>query len=97
MKKMDISNKVLEELLKNERIAELLHIEQKQEKKKHTLVIVFAVIGVIAALAGAAYACYKFFAPDFFDDWDDDFDDDWDDDLDDDFFDEEPFEDEDEE
>ena len=32
-------------------------------------------IGVIAAIAAAAYGIYRFFAPDYLDDFEDDFDD----------------------
>ena len=43
-----------------------------------------AIIGAIAAVAGIAFAVYKFFTPDYLEDFEDDFDDDFDYDFDDD-------------
>lgn len=43
-------------------------------------------IGAVAAVAGIAYAVYRFFAPSYLDEFEDDFDDD---EFDDDFFDDE--------
>ena len=40
---------------------------------------VLAIIGAIAAVAGIAYAVYRFFTPDYLEDFEDDFDDDFDD------------------
>ena len=51
------------------RVNELVGIEEK-----------FAIIGIIIAVAAAAYGIYKFFSPDYLDDFDDDFDEDFDDD-----------------
>ena len=48
-----------------------------------------AVVGIVAAVAGIAYAVYRFFAPDYLEDFEDDFDDE----MDEDFFDENEFED----
>ena len=47
------------------------------------------VVGIVAAVAGIAYAVYRFFAPDYLEDFEDDFDDE----MDEDFFDENEFED----
>lgn len=41
------------------------------------------VVGVLAAICGAAYAIYRFMTPDYDDEFDDDFDDEFDDDDDD--------------
>ena len=43
-------------------------------KNKNTAIKVFAVIGVIAAVAGIAYALYRYFKPDYLEDYEDDFD-----------------------
>jgi len=40
-----------------------------------------AIIGAVAAVAGIAYAVYRFFTPDYLEDFEDDFDDDFDDDF----------------
>ena len=53
--------------------------------------MIFAVIGAIVAIAAAIYGAYRFFTPDYLDDFEDDFEDEFDDD----FFDEDdddPFE-----
>ena len=38
-----------------------------------------AIIGAVAAVAGIAYAVYRFFTPDYLEDFEEDFDDDFDD------------------
>lgn len=58
----------------------------EEPKHKNTLLKVFAIVGVVAAVAGAAYALYRYFKPDFLEDYEEDFDDDddfydYDDDL----------------
>ena len=57
----------------------------KKEKEDSKIVWALAIIGAIAAVAGIAFAVYKYLTPDYMDDFDEDFDDDFDDD----FFDEE--------
>lgn len=74
------SNK-LEELLSAAQLNELLHRKQVEEEKKSCILWVLAIIGAVAAVAGIAYAVYKYFTPDYFDDFEDDFDDDFDDDF----------------
>ena len=62
---------------------ELLH-KREDEKKENCILWVLAIIGAVAAVAGIAYAVYRFLTPDYLEDFeDDDFDDD---DFDDDFF-----------
>lgn len=80
----------MEELLSQTKLCDILNkkpvVVVKDEKKcKNKLVCVFAVIGIIAALAGIGYAIYKYFKPDYLEDFEDDFEDD---DFDDDFFEE---------
>ena len=48
-------------------------------KQKNIIVWVLAIIGAVAAVAGIAFAVYKFMTPDYLDDFDEDFDDDFDD------------------
>ena len=51
-------------------------IGKKEEKKCcNTLLWIFAIIGVIAAIAGIAYAIYYYFTPDYLEDFEDDFED----------------------
>ena len=77
----------------NEMLGELLHIKKEEEKKQNVVMWIFIIIGAVIAVAGIAYAVYRFLTPD--DDFDDDFDDD---DFDDDLFedDDDIFEDDDE-
>ena len=66
------------------RLNELL--KKKEDEKKTTKVVwIFAIIGIVAAIAIAGYAIYRFFTPDYLDDFEDDFEDEFEDD----FFDEE--------
>ena len=50
-------------------------------KKPSKAVIIFAIIGVLVAVAAAAYGIYRFFTPDYLDDFDDEYDDEFDDDF----------------
>lgn len=43
-------------------------------QKKNTAIKVFAVIGVIVAVAGIVYALYRYFKPDYLEDLEDEFD-----------------------
>ena len=56
--------------------------EELEEKNKNTIVIALAIIGAIAAVAGIAFAVYKYLTPDYLEDFDpDDYSDDFDDDY----------------
>lgn len=46
----------------------------ESSKNKNTAIKIFAIIGVIAAVAGIAYALYRYFKPDYLEDYEDDFD-----------------------
>ncbi|MFV0466477.1 MAG: hypothetical protein ACK5ML_10435 [Lachnospiraceae bacterium] len=50
-------------------------------KKPSRVLWVFAVIGIIVAVAAAAYGIYRYFTPDYLDDFEDDFDDEFEDDF----------------
>ena len=58
--------------------------EEQAQKNSKTLWI-FAIVGVVVFVAAAAYGLYRFFAPDYLEDFEDDFDDEFDD-FDDEFF-----------
>lgn len=77
----------MEEMINTSRLNEMLHKHEEDEKKKNCILWVLAIIGAVAAVAGIAYAVYRFFTPDYLEDFEDDFDDDFDDDF---FEDEEP-------
>ena len=68
----DMNMKKLEEL-----VAALK--KKEDEKQKNTVLWVLAVIGAVAAVAGIAFAVYRFFTPDYLEDFEEDFDDDFDD------------------
>ena len=80
--------KDLKELLGKKQVV----VEEK--KKCNPLVWILAIVGFVAAVAGIAYAVYRYFTPDYLEDFEDedyDDDDDFDDDdsFEDDFFEEE--------
>ena len=63
-------------------LKEFFNKKEEEQKKNNTLVWVFAIIGIVAAVAGIAFAVYRFFAPDYLEDFDpDDYSDDFDDDY----------------
>jgi len=70
----------LEDMIAASKLNELLH-KKDDEKAKNTLLWVLAIVGAVAAIAGIAYAVYKFFAPDYLEDFEEDFEDDFDDDF----------------
>lgn len=74
----------------NDTLNELLHIKKQEEKKQNVLMWILIAAGAVAAVAGIAYAVYRFFTPDYLDDFDEDFDDDFDEDFFEDEDDEEP-------
>ena len=54
--------------------------EVEEEKKFNAIVWIFAIIGVIVAVACICYVVYRYFTPDYLDDFDDDFDEEFDED-----------------
>ena len=68
----------VEEFIAESKLSELLH-KNEAEKQKNTVIWILAIIGAVAAVAGIAYAVYRFFTPDYLEDFEDDFDDDFDD------------------
>ena len=63
------------------RVEDLLAALQRRDDERHknTLLWILAVIGAIAAVAGIAYAVYRYLTPDYLEDFEDDFEDDFDD------------------
>ena len=66
----------LSDLLEMAKVSDII---TKKEKEDNKIVWVLAIIGAIAAVAGIAFAVYRFFAPDYLEDFEEDFDDDFDD------------------
>lgn len=63
-------------------------LSKKEEKKNCTLLWVLAIIGAVAAIAGIAFAVYRYLKPSYLKDFEDDFEDDFDEEEDD-FFEDE--------
>lgn len=90
-----LENLKLEELIDaaklNRLINERVRGKKEEEKKSNVLLWVLAIIGAMAATAAIVYAVYRYFKPDYLDDFDDEFDDDFDniEDDEDDFFEDE--------
>lgn len=90
-----LENLKLEELVDaaklNRLINEKVRGKKEEEKKSNVLLWILAIIGVMAATAAIVYAVYRYFKPDYLDDFDDDFEDDFDnmEDDEDDFFEDE--------
>ena len=61
----------VEEIVNATKLNDLLHRKEEEDKKKNCILWVLAIIGAVAAVAGIAYAVYRFFTPDY--DFDDDF------------------------
>ena len=59
----------------NAKIEELMAALKKKEDEKDKNTVLW----VLAAVAGIAFAVYRFFAPDYLEDFEEDFDDDFDD------------------
>ena len=65
-----------EEILATTKLNELVQ-KKEDEKVKTTVRWGLAIIGAVAAVAGIAYAVYRFFATDYLEDFDEDFDEDF--------------------
>ena len=75
----------VDELIAATKLSELVN-KKEEDKQCRNVLWALAIVGAIAAVAGIAYAVYRFFAPSYLDEFEDDFDDD---EFDDDFFDDE--------
>ena len=64
----------LEELIAASRLNELLNKKEAEEEKKKSncVIAVLAVIGAVAAVAAIAYAVYRYFTPDYLEDFEED-------------------------
>ena len=76
-------NEIKSAVLANELVRKIRR-QEEDEKKGHTIVIILAIIGCVAAVAGIAYAVYRYMNPKYadfdadfdYDEFEDDFDDD---------------------
>lgn len=70
-----------EEILAATKLNDLIHKKDEDDQCKKAILWGLAIIGAIAAIAGIAYAVYRFVTPDYLEDFDEDFDDDFDEDF----------------
>lgn len=71
----------VEEIIATSKLNDFLKSKREEDKAKHTLLWVLAVVGAVVAIAGIAYAVYCFFTPDYLEDFEEDFEDDFNDDF----------------
>ena len=71
----------LDEVLEMMKVNELLGKKVEKKDNGNTVLWILAIIGAIAAVAGIAYAVYRYLTPDYLEDFDYDFDDDFDDEF----------------
>lgn len=70
----------IEEMITETKLYDVLR-KRDEDKVKKTILWVLASIGAVAAIAGIAYAVYRYFTPDYLEDFEEDFDDDFEDDY----------------
>ena len=68
----------VEELIAETKLNELLR-GKENEKQKNIVLWILAIVGAAAAVAAIAYGVYRFFTPNYLEDFEGDFDDDFDD------------------
>lgn len=74
----------IEDMISATKLGEVLQ-KRDDDKIKKTILWILAIVGAVVAIAGIAYAVYRFVAPDYLEDFDEEFEDDFEDD----YFDEE--------
>ncbi len=79
----------MEEMINLSRLNDFLNKKEEEDKQKNCILWILAIIGAVAAVAAIAYAVYRFFTPDYLEDFEDDF---FEDEFDDDFFEDEEIE-----
>lgn len=70
----------IEDMISATRLNEILQ-KRDDDKIKKTILWILAFVGAVVAIAGIAYAVYRFFTPDYLEDFDEDFEDDFEDDY----------------
>lgn len=70
----------MEELINMSKLSDLLN-KKEEERKASKVVWIFAIVGLVVALAAAIYGVYRFFTPDYLDDFEDEFEDEFEDDF----------------
>ena len=70
----------IEDMLSATKLNEILR-KRDDDKIKKTILWTLAIVGAVVAVAGIAYAVYRFFTPDYLEDFDEDFEEDFEDDY----------------
>ena len=55
--------------------------KRDEDRVKKTILWILAIVGAVVAIAGIAYAVYRFLTPDYLEDFEEDFDDDFEDEF----------------
>ena len=74
----------IEDMISATKLSEVLR-KRDDDKIKKTILWILAIVGAVVAIAGIAYAVYRFLTPDYLEDFEEEFEDDFEDD----YFDEE--------
>ena len=72
--------KQIEDMITETKLYEMLR-KRDQDRVKKSLLCILAIVGAVVAVAGIAYAVYRFLTPDYLEDFEEDFDDDFEDDF----------------
>ena len=70
----------IEDIISATKLNEILQ-KRDDDKIKKTILWTLAMVGAVVAIAGIAYAVYRYFTPDYLEDFDEDFEDDFEDDY----------------
>ena len=70
----------IEDMIQETRLYEMLK-KQDECKVKKTILWVLAIVGAVAAVAGIAYAVYRFVTPKYLEEFEDEFDEDFEDEF----------------
>ena len=70
----------IEDIISATKLNEILQ-KRDDDKIKKTILWTLAIVGAVVAIAGIAYAVYRYFTPDYLEDFDEDFEDDFEDDY----------------
>ena len=70
----------IEEMITESRLYEMLR-KREQDKVKKTILCILAIVGAVIAVAGIAYAVYRYFNAEVEEEMEDEFDEDFDDDF----------------
>ena len=70
----------IEEMITETKLYEMLR-KRDEDRVKKTILWILAIVGAVVAIAGIAYAVYRFLTPDYLEDFEEDFDDDFEDEF----------------